>query len=91
MFTYAPGQNFHQFLIDNNLPLISFHALRHTNASLLANLNVPVANISKRLGHSTVSTTLDIYTHAFRKADIDAADKLQESLAPKKPKKNLSK
>ena len=37
----------------------SFHTLRHTHATNLANTGVPVKQLSDRLGHSSVTTTMD--------------------------------
>lgn len=65
---------------DQRLPDISLHGLRHTAASILINQHTDIAAVSKRLGHSRTSVTLDIYTHAIKEADKDAADKL-ESIA----------
>ncbi|WP_294583013.1 site-specific integrase [uncultured Staphylococcus sp.] len=42
---------------------ITPYALRHTHASYLLSNGIPIEYISKRLGHSTIGTTLDIYTH----------------------------
>ena len=46
---------------------ITFHALRHTYASICISLGVNPEIVSKRMGHSNVSTTLGIYTHLFEK------------------------
>ena len=59
------------------LPDIPLHGLRHTAASILINQHTDIAAVSKRLGHSRTSVTLDIYTHAIKEADKDAADKLE--------------
>ena len=59
------------------LPEISLHGLRHTAASILINQHTDVATVSKRLGHSRTSVTLDIYTHAIQEADTAAADTLE--------------
>lgn len=40
----------------------SVHSLRHSYASLMIN-HLPIAEVSKRIGHSQISTTLNIYTH----------------------------
>lgn len=56
------------------LPEISLHGLRHTSATLLISQNVDVKEVSSRLGHSTTSTTLDIYTHALKKRDEEASN-----------------
>jgi integrase len=44
---------------------ITFHGLRHTCATLLLQAGTPVTTVSKRLGHSTVSMTLNIYSHVM--------------------------
>ena len=46
----------------------SFHALRHTHATNLANTDVPVKQLSDRLGHSSATTTMDRYSKANREA-----------------------
>ena len=46
-----------------------FHAFRHTHASMLLSAGVPIQDVSKRLGHAKVSTTLDIYSHCMPLAD----------------------
>lgn len=51
----------------------SLHSLRHTHASVLLRKGVPVATVSKRLGHSSIRTTLDIYGHVLRDEDDQAA------------------
>lgn len=55
---------------------IRIHDLRHSHASLLIHLNIDVAAISKRLGHSSISMTLNTYAHAYNNADQLIADTL---------------
>lgn len=43
-------------------PFRSFHALRHTHASQLLAGGVPIAEVSKRLGHASPTITLSTYT-----------------------------
>ena len=62
---------------EDQLPEICLHGLRHTAASILINQHTDIAAVSKRLGHSRTSVTLDIYTHAIKEADKAAADKLE--------------
>lgn len=41
----------------------SFHALRHTHASILLANGIHPKIVQERLGHAKISTTLDIYSH----------------------------
>jgi hypothetical protein len=54
---------FRKLLATSGLPKIRFHDLRHTAASLMLNHGIPVLIVSKRLGHSKPSITLDVYGH----------------------------
>ncbi len=74
---------FTQFLEGAGLSHITIHSLRHTNATLLISGGVDVRTVSKRLGHSQTSTTMNIYAHAIASADEKAADTLQDILNPK--------
>lgn len=65
-----------RFVKDNDLPPITLHGLRHTHASMLAYMEADKMQISKRLGHSQLTTTLNIYTHLFEKTDADIASNL---------------
>ena len=47
-----------------SLPHIRLHELRHTLATLALQAGVPITDISKQLGHASISTTLDFYSHA---------------------------
>lgn len=62
----------------------NLHQLRHLNASLQLIAGVPLAVVSKRLGHSKQSTTLDIYSHVLD-GDDAAADTLGELLGDLHP------
>ena len=46
-----------------NVTNIGFHGFRHTHASLLLNSGIPYKELQHRLGHSTLSMTMDIYSH----------------------------
>ena len=73
---------FSEFVKANNLPSVSIHSLRHTNASLMLANGVPIKTVSSRLGHAQVSTTMNIYAHAIRSQDEIAAETLQDILKP---------
>ena len=62
------------------LPHINPHAFRHTMASVLYFNGADSVSISKRLGHSKVSTTTDIYSHIMRKADEKSAECIADAL-----------
>ena len=55
--------HFSLLLKKNNLRHIRFHDLRHSCASLLLAKNIPMKAIQEWLGHSTYSTTANLYTH----------------------------
>lgn len=59
-----------------NLPKIRIHDFRHSCASLLINQGASIALVSKYLGHSKVSITLDIYTHMYKSELEDITNKL---------------
>ncbi|WP_270406053.1 tyrosine-type recombinase/integrase [Paenibacillus timonensis] len=79
---------FRNFLKKNGLKYIRFHDLRHTSATLLINKGVHAKLISERLGHSNISTTMNVYGHALQSADRDAANKLDSLVPPRKEKRN---
>lgn len=78
---------FKKFVQRNDLPDIHLHNLRHTAATLLIAGGVDIATVSKRLGHSNKTTTLNIYTHAVKSADEAAANTLQDIFNNAKCKK----
>ena len=55
------------------LPRIRLHDLRHTWASLALATSVNPKVVSERLGHATVSFTLDTYSHVMAGLQEDAA------------------
>ena len=59
------------------LPKIRLHDLRHTGATLLLGENTDIETVSRRLGHSKASVTLDIYGHALPENDKKASDALE--------------
>ncbi len=54
-------------------PRLRFHDLRHTHCAHLIGAGVNVKTISRRLGHASVSFTLDRYGHLMPEADSEAA------------------
>lgn len=72
-----PSQWFSKFIKKHELPPLNFHGLRHTSFTLLIAEGVPLPNVSKRAGHANVTTTGNIYAHALKSVDKDAADKYE--------------
>lgn len=56
-----------------DLPAIHLHDLRHTHATLLLRAGVPVKVVSERLGHASVTITLEIYAHVMPGMQAEAA------------------
>lgn len=74
---------FHAFLEKNDLPMIRFHDLRHTAGSLLFNSGcVSGKQIQEFLGHSQISTTMDIYVHSSFEGKQETANNLDAILSP---------
>jgi len=53
---------------------IRLHDLRHGQASLMLAADVPLAVVSKRLGHSSIALTADTYSHLLKGVDNRAAE-----------------
>ena len=51
-----------------NVTNIGFHGFRHTHASLLLNSGIPYKELQHRLGHSTLSMTMDTYSHLSKES-----------------------
>ena len=66
---------------EEKLPDIRLHDLRHTSATLLLANNTDIETVSKRLGHSKASVTLDVYGHAMKEMDEKAAKTLEHLFA----------
>lgn len=71
---------FSKFLKRSGLPHVTLHSLRHTNATLMIAEGIDVCAVSKRLGHSSTSITLNVYAHALKSKDEAAAEALEKVL-----------
>lgn len=74
-----PGQfsdRFDRLVKAAGVPRIRFHDLRHTHATLALAAGIHPKVVSERLGHSTVSITLDTYSHAIPAMQEEAAEKV---------------
>jgi len=72
---------FRKLLEASGLPKIRFHDLRHTAASLMLNHGIPVLIVSKRLGHSKPSITIDVYGHLIPSKQEEAAQLMDKLIA----------
>lgn len=57
---------------------IRIHDFRHSHASLLLSMNIPITVISERLGHSDINMTLNTYSHMIPKDEDKAVDILNK-------------
>jgi integrase len=65
---------------------INWHALRHTHGTLLHEQGTPLRVAQAQLGHSHMTTTLEVYTHASASAQRHAVEQLENQLFPNVPK-----
>ena len=56
---------------------IRVHDIRHSHASMLMNMGVPIKQISERLGHENIETTLETYAHLYEEKEKELRDKLE--------------
>ena len=60
------------------LPIIRVHDLRHSHASMLIEMGFAPLEIADRLGHESVKTTLDTYSHLYPDKDQQLANRLNQ-------------
>ncbi len=70
--------NFKKLLKSAELPNVRFHDLRHSAASFFAKLGVHPKVVQEILGHSDISMTMNVYSHAFPSMQEEAMNKLDE-------------
>jgi integrase len=64
------------------LPRIRMHDLRHTAATFLLERGVHAKVVSEMLGHTSVATTLDVYSHVTPTMQFEAAAQMQSVFEP---------
>jgi integrase len=62
------------------VPVLRFHDLRHTYATLSLGLGVHPKVVQERLGHSSIAMTLDRYSHVSMNMQATAAEVLESAL-----------
>jgi integrase len=65
-----------------DLPRVRFHDLRHSHATQLLADGVHPKIAQERLGHSTITTTMDLYSHVTDTMQADAAARLDAAFRP---------
>jgi integrase len=74
-------RRFHDLIIRADVPVIRFHDLRHTSATLLLAEGVHGKIVQERLGHANIAMTLDLYSHVTSDTQRQAADALEAKIA----------
>lgn len=69
---------FQQAVTRSKLPRIRLHDLRHTHATLALRAGIHRKVVSERLGHATISITLDTYSHAIPAMQEEEAVRIAE-------------
>ena len=80
---FKPGyvsDAFSKILKKNGLRHIRYHDLRHSCASLLIKSGVSDKQVQEWLGHSDISTTMNIYAHLDDQAKLASADTMAQVL-----------
>jgi integrase len=67
---------FKRYMRRSSLPRIRLHDLRHTWATLALRAGVHPKVVQEQLGHSTISITMDIYSHAIPTMQADAVEQV---------------
>jgi integrase len=67
------------------IPLIRFHDLRHTHATLLLKANIHPKIVADRLGHSDINMTLSTYSHILPDMQQQAVNELNKMMKSKAP------
>ena len=69
-----------EFCEKNSFPFYEIHQFRHLHTSLLIGAGIDPTTVSGILGHSQVSTTLNLYSHMFRENQVKACDAVASAL-----------
>lgn len=73
-------RRFEALRVEAKLPRIRLHDVRHTWATLALAAGVPMKVVQERLGHASISITMDIYSHLLEGLDRDAAETVTRAI-----------
>lgn len=59
---------------------VTVHSLRHLHAALMLQAGLPMYELSRRLGHSNIQMTVDLYSHLLPDAHFRGADMAAKAL-----------
>jgi len=100
VFSHADGTPFNPNTVSHTFSKIAaragishlrLHDLRHIHATLLLKVGIHPRVVQERLGHSSIATTLDIYSHTVPGLQKMAAERLDKLLMIQDPKENVGK
>lgn len=77
----TPYEILQKLLKKYDLPQVSIHSLRHTNATIMIESGTDLKTTSARLGHSQTSTTMNIYVHQIKSSNEHAAENISKALS----------
>lgn len=80
--TTTIDRKFHEYIKKSGVKRIRVHDFRHSHASYLINKGVIISVISKRLGHTDISTTLNTYSHLYPSTEQNAVDDMELDFKP---------
>lgn len=92
LFTTADGAPMHpntpytwlrRYCESHGHRFLGIHAFRHLNAAILINTGADAQTVAANLGHSQVSTTLNIYAYEFAEAKAAASQAVADKILPK--------
>ena len=81
MYPKTVNMALERILIKTDCKHICFHDLRHAFATLLLANGVELKTLSEILGHSSVETTLNVYSHMMDEMQKAASEKIESSIA----------
>lgn len=61
---------------EDAIPAVTLKGLRHTHATLMLESGVHPKVVQERLGHSTITTTMNVYSHVTPTMQRDAVDRV---------------